>query len=523
MTPPSPIERALATAPWLFAVVACLTFEAWTVDDAWILFRYADHLAEFGAATWNPGLPAAEGYTGHLLLGLLAAGSALGLDLVELSRALGVASFLTGAWLLRGTLMRVGIGTGPRLVATSLFLIAPFQPMVATGGLETSLFGCCLLAVIRALAEVAARGADDTSERPELLGWGALLLLAVVRPEGWLLGAAGAAGLVGLRRQQGASWGGLATRSLVLVAPLVALHAARWSAYGGLLPNTWYAKQKPGLLQPASARLLGQFVVSLVAAPVVAALLAGLGRPDGAARRLRRALVWMLAASAVVIVQHLGNHLSMSYGHRFFSPLYGLLLVALALHAPSSIAGWRRLALVAVALGQFALWTREFRRSRGHAREYAHVHDVKEHVRVGLWLGAALPPTARLAAVSDAGQIPYRAGVATLDYAGLCEPSLVRGEPSIAAQVEQFYQWDPDVAVFSSRTEGVVVGRPDRVQALLLDPRFERYELLGSFDNDVWPTYHTLVFAKGASIGLLEATPIPSPGPLTVGARRGAP
>ena len=507
--PPAVSLRVLGAIPWLFALAAWLSFPAWTVDDAWILVRYAENLAETGVATWNPGAPPTEGYTGHLFLGLLALCSKAGLDPIAAGRAIGVLSFFLGAGLLQTSLKRVGVAAGPRSIATALFLLAPFQPVVAMGGLETSLFGACLLAVIRALAELAAGGQDRAMRRREALSWGALLLLALARPEGWLLAPAGAAGLIMLRRDQGATWRGLAKRSLLFVLPLAALHAARWATYGDLLPNTFYAKQSAGLVTEANLQLLGQFTLSLLLAPAAACLVAGRAPIDGARRRLRAALLPLLAAGGATVALHLGSHLAMSYGHRFFAPFYGLALVALALHAPASLRGWRRLAVAGVALAQAALWTREDYHARLVAADYATLHEVEEHARVAAWLAATLPPSTRLAAVSDAGQVPHRTRFPTLDYGGLCEPALVRGTPTVAQQVELFYAWNADVAVFSSRADGEVLGRPDRVQALVSDPRFARYELAGTFGSVVWPAYRTLVFAQGAALEGLEATPPP--------------
>ncbi len=61
------LALAIVALSSLYAVVALAWFPKWTVDDAYITYRYAENLALNGQLTWNPGLDPVEGYTGVAL------------------------------------------------------------------------------------------------------------------------------------------------------------------------------------------------------------------------------------------------------------------------------------------------------------------------------------------------------------------------------------------------------------------------------------------------------------------------
>ncbi|MGD1048590.1 MAG: hypothetical protein ABR899_07560, partial [Candidatus Krumholzibacteriaceae bacterium] len=47
-----------------YAIHSTATSPRWVVDDSFILFRYADNLANHGELNWNLGEKPVEGYTG---------------------------------------------------------------------------------------------------------------------------------------------------------------------------------------------------------------------------------------------------------------------------------------------------------------------------------------------------------------------------------------------------------------------------------------------------------------------------
>ncbi len=65
-----------------------------TVDDAFISFRYAQHLAEGYGLVWNIGEAPVEGYSNFLWVLMISAFMYLKLDPVLISKFLGLASLM---------------------------------------------------------------------------------------------------------------------------------------------------------------------------------------------------------------------------------------------------------------------------------------------------------------------------------------------------------------------------------------------------------------------------------------------
>jgi hypothetical protein len=227
------LRLALLAAAVAHAALRC----RWLSDDAFISFRYAEHLVQGDGLVFNSG-ERVEGYTNFLWTLLLALGMALGVGPERSSVALGLLAYaLTLALLAR---------TGDRIAARARlpaglggFAALGFGAMLharifATGGLETSLFILLVTATLTAVAEVRAL---DEWLRVGLLG----ALCTLCRPDGALvLGGAVFFAWLG---------GGAPGLRGVLVAPVMLL--TPWLAwkvyfYGTVIPNTFTAKAGEG-------------------------------------------------------------------------------------------------------------------------------------------------------------------------------------------------------------------------------------------------------------------------------------
>src|SRR5215213_5688672 len=83
-----------AAATTVIAALAVLLSRL-TLDDAYITFRYARHLAEgYGLGAWNHTGEHVEGYSSLLWMLLLAGAARLGVDIRLASKVLGVATAL---------------------------------------------------------------------------------------------------------------------------------------------------------------------------------------------------------------------------------------------------------------------------------------------------------------------------------------------------------------------------------------------------------------------------------------------
>jgi arabinofuranosyltransferase len=230
------LERVLLLVVLVVFAATASAF-AFTVDDAYISMRYARHLAEGAGLVYNLG-EYVEGYTNPVWVVLLAGAYSLGFNLVTSAFVLGVASSLL-------TLVLVYQLTSellPRSKALTRIFPVVFLASNwiyvgwATGGLETSLFGClamvCLFLFRRCL---------DRPRTGALLPL-ACLLLTLTRPEGLLLSGVLFVSTTwnkrdGASRRENWWWW-----ALFLACPL-ALHTLwRLYYYGDWLPNTFHVK-----------------------------------------------------------------------------------------------------------------------------------------------------------------------------------------------------------------------------------------------------------------------------------------
>ena len=188
--------RALAMLSATLCLVALWT-AAWpfTVDDAYIAARYAARLARGLGYTFNAG-PPTDGVTGPLWLLPLTLAAWLGLDLPWVAKLTGC---LASALSLAAVLRRVGARAQGRIATWIALAVgctsAPFV-VWSVAGLETGLATLCVTSLV---LSVSARPVPRTYLaglafaalawlRPELLGLGCVLLLALV-PHGrraWL-------------------------------------------------------------------------------------------------------------------------------------------------------------------------------------------------------------------------------------------------------------------------------------------------------------------------------------------------
>ena len=136
----------LASLPG-FAIFARQASQFWpqTLDDAFITFRYAQNLAAGNGPLWNPGLPAAEGYTTFLWMLLMAIPHALGIDAVVFSKVVGVAAALaTGVvtWRFAAALCPADGSARHWVPGVAVLFLAAFYPTAthAGYGVETALY-----------------------------------------------------------------------------------------------------------------------------------------------------------------------------------------------------------------------------------------------------------------------------------------------------------------------------------------------------------------------------------------------
>src|SRR5215472_8564943 len=193
------------------------------LDDAYITFRYARHLAEgYGLGAWNHTGERVEGYSSLLWTLLLAGAARLRVDVLLASKAFGmVAALLVLAVLFRRREDRPAVLAGVFLV-----LYLPFV-LYAASGMEAVAF--------TSLVTLALVGPAH---------WQPIVapLLVAMRPEGALIAGIDVLALAWRRERRRLVVATAITGGLTFLA--IAAH--RWITYHALAPNTYYAKVSGG-------------------------------------------------------------------------------------------------------------------------------------------------------------------------------------------------------------------------------------------------------------------------------------
>jgi len=370
-------------------------------DDAYITLRYAARWLAGRGLSWNDG-EFVEGFTHPLWLFQLAGLGAMGVELRDAARGLGVASFVA--------LLAVWRPAGASWVTAPLVAVAPPLLLWAWGGLETVAF-CFWLVIAVATTERLHARRDGAGYAPGLAGL-AFAAAALLRPEGLALGLLAALLLALDGRRRSAR-----NVSLGLLAPCALYLAFRLTWFGELLPNS--AQAKLGGIPLWDVLRLGasylfetfDFWAPALAVAGVAVLL----RPRGP-YRLELFAVALLGAACLSG----GDHMP---GARFAAPAEVLFVFAagcriLPLTLPRKLVAF---VCVLAAIGaQAAL-----------APRLPTVLDPPARVgaAVGRFLADALPP-GTLVATATAGSTPYYApDLSFVDTLGLNDRRIARRDP----------------------------------------------------------------------------------------------
>ncbi|MCB9233354.1 MAG: glycosyltransferase family 39 protein [Bacteroidia bacterium] len=208
-------------------------------DDAFITFRYAQNLALGHGPVWNAGEQPVEGYSTFLWMLLMSLPHFLHLDVLLFARLAGLislAGMLGFAW----KIFRRQLDKGPSLLLLALLGTHFTLMSFATSGMETVFFGFLVVLNAWLYERFLQRGMQSGFEA-FLMGL-ALALLPLTRPEGAFF-ALPLAGVVAWKIQKSTT--NRAPILLLLLGfgiPVVSWLVWKIAFYGEILPNTFYAK-----------------------------------------------------------------------------------------------------------------------------------------------------------------------------------------------------------------------------------------------------------------------------------------
>jgi arabinofuranosyltransferase len=455
MSKPNPPDtRSTALLPWIgFGLMGLLFAWMWLdyrdlwLDDAFITFRYALHLAQGLGPIYNPG-EWVEGYTTPLWMLLTAiplAGFPAeqgGLAIIKLS---GLA---LGVWILFRCF------TFPRPEGQParrwlVILLASNATFVANcgDGMETPLFMALTVEWARASVRVPTAGPGVAAglltaalvwTRPEALPLLVLLPALLLVAHSFEPGDKSGESAEPRARPALRAW----MRGFALAGPLpVAAHLAwRWHYYGLPLPNSYYAKAGGALLPRLQSGLadLSLFAVEHgFALPValwlaVALSLLGLWLAARSHPRSGRALTWHAVLWGLVVFRvsfDLWSGSEIMGAFRFLAPALPPLFI-LADEGARELAGRLRLGKLALALAVACLAVAIGFQIVGHygrarARGAYQRGMERAHLPLGAWLAERYPGDA-VVAIGDAGVVPFFSRLRVVDLWGLNDATIAQ-------------------------------------------------------------------------------------------------
>ncbi len=358
--------------------VGVLTWR-YLVDDAFIVARYAGHLAGGEGWAMNPGVPS-DGVTGPLWLLPVSAGSALGLNPLDVQRALGLAC----------TALAVALAVRDQSERRPVLLLVVVQGTLGLwggAGLETGLATLALTAVARPTWGAHA------------IGWVAAAAVAIpwLRPELVPVALVLAFGVGGRRR--GVVLGSLA-------AGAVAVVAFRWALFGHPLPLASAAKLG-GLADGFRYVAIGVVLLTGIGGAVLVGVAARAGQPG------MRVLALALVVHGLTVALAGGDWMP---AHRLFVPVLPLYAVAAARGFRALSSRWRWAAFAFALLVPAGLTVLEAQLAwEAGAQRVARAPAVADAVR-------GRGPVALV----DVGYVGWATGVEVIDLGGITDPVVAR-------------------------------------------------------------------------------------------------
>ena len=508
----------------IYVALVLLMFPKWTVDDAYIVFRYAENLAHHGELSWNVGEDPVEGYTGIALPLLLTLAIKMGLEPDPACKFIGITSFILGGLCLLIVMRKLALRNIVPAVSILLYATAPFMFTHSLSGLETIMFGSALIACL--LAFLLCLENKRFSLTRECAFWSLLLAASLIRPEGFVFGLSLAVSMVFIRyRQADGDFRRVLFCSVILfLLPFSIYFFWRCRYYGQLLPNAFYAKSYHGLINFDSVKRLLSFSLCYVLLPLLSCFMVFIVDIDQIWKkwkkggipqmnpRLLTAYTAVLVFVFIVLTQYMRSVLVMNFSHRFFVPFYPLFLVGIgilgalgldALNASKKSNPLRyrviKITLIIFLFLQLALHFRNLKREVAYVTWYKNLMEDAV-VPAAEYLKRNVPSSEWLAVYLDAGAVPYFSGLRTVDLGKLNDEFLSGKKLSDDQIVDYLFSRNPAAVIFPSLNSDQVEYNNKVVtvdsNAIMNDPRFQRYKLVRRFGNHTKKEYYKFVYIR---------------------------
>jgi hypothetical protein len=475
-------------------------------DDAFITFRYAEHLAEGKGIVWNPGEGPVEGYTNFLFMVIMAVFALFKADLVIASKIVNLLSAIAIFFMIIEMMNRIYKDRLLLYFGLFLFSFPYFTAAHVAAGLETMFYAMLVtLAVLLLLRQLEAY-----TRRRKIVLTVVMLLLGLTRPEGVLVAGVIMAlefALVPEARRKD----GIRILLLCYFLPGVVYMLARRTYFHYWLPNPFYIKKSTKTFSLVGLMELQEFIK-------VTKIFIGLALVPFMFGKARKQLLVLSAVFLPSLAVYMFFRPMMNYAFRYYQPYYALMIPVMAvplymalnvlrkyMRKDGSPAGRARVAEVG-ALVVAVLLLCPYIRGNYFQFKYWRQQGPKLrdcHIYIGKLLGRFPEYRNRYIALGDAGAISYYSKWKVLDLGGLNDVYLAHHGESIARELEVFstrldldyvFAKDPAVIMLASSNPMTVDHYASRI--LAEDPRLKRYKKVLAVEYSPM-IYEILYFKKG--------------------------
>ena len=440
-------------------------------EDAYITYRYAEHLASGLGFVYNAG-ERVEGCTSLAWTTLLAAVIRLGLPVELTSQLLSICSGLALAWAtlrLSRVLVARHASDGWQLLPIAGVIASGTWAYYAGSGMETTTFAALIAAAAR--LSIVEKNSRISIAAGLLFG-----LAAMTRPE-----AIGYMAAVALAVLLGESRRDAFRLTLGFMSLYILFFAARYWYFGYPLPNTYYAKASPSLtLFEAGIVHAEAFLTSQAFwLPFAAAVGLGIARRQQRAWRVVSAVVLTAFLNAIFV----GGDTFPQF--RIFLPAIPFGAVALAeavrdlnkrgqsrpttLVSESLVAVWTIYTFAAQFLPTRTLLSRRPQSEWDRGTTIGQMNC--DYFEVGAWLHKNVKADALLA-VNAAGIVPYVSGLRTLDMLGLTNEHIAHLRQNLGPGTIGHEKHDAQY-VLSRQPDIILLGLPVLTARRLTPAEFE--------------------------------------------------
>lgn len=232
----------IATLPfWLLVLV----FWPFTVDDAFIGFRYSENLANGYGLVWNCGEKPLEGFTNLLWTVMLSGFSRCGIDLELASKILGVCFTFGGFFLIAKQMRNEKIGVFVQFLVLLVLSSIPGVALHAVGGLETGMYFFVIVFVCYSyLCAFRVIQGGSSSDRWFWIFVGTIFISGRTRPEGLLFGGVLLIWIILSARGSPHHVRAMLFATFIAFIAGVLFLIWKYFYFGSILPNTFYVKRE---------------------------------------------------------------------------------------------------------------------------------------------------------------------------------------------------------------------------------------------------------------------------------------